>query len=328
MAKSSSNNIFKTLFAKSEEKTPMKWLFPVEIVMMIYALFTLCVILFTVTTIKNPEALVWWRVRMVLCTVALWIVYRLWTCRFTALARIALLLLTLSWWYPDTYLLNCQFQNLDHVFAAWDQSLFGFQPALVWHKLYPSAIISELMAMGYSMYFLMFVSLIFYTFFRHYARFQKVSFIVIGSFFVYYVVFVLIPVAGPQYYYNAVGVDEIAHGNFPALGSYFADHLDCLPIPGKQHGLFRNLVQMSHDAGERPTAAFPSSHVGISTITMICFIWLKEWKWLMLWAVPYIFLVMGTVYLQPHYAVDAIAGFFTAIGVFFLMKWAYERYFR
>lgn len=181
--------------------------------------------------------------------------------------------------------------------------------------------------MGYFFYFLMFVSLTFYVFFKRYEDFQKVSFILITSFFVYYVVFVLIPVAGPQYYYLAVGVDEIAKGNFPEVGTYFAKHLECLPIPGKPDGIFRNLVQMSHDTGERPTAAFPSSHVGVSTLTMIIALWLKEYKFVLIWAVPWIFLCMGTVYLLPHYAVDAIAGFFTAIGVFFLLKFTWEKCF-
>ena len=143
------------LFLKSGEKKPMKWLFPVEIGMVIYAIFTLFVILFTSTSLSNPEALIWWRVRVVLLTVALWLVYRVWPCRVMALARIGLLLVTLSWWYPDTYVLNCHFENLDHVFANWDQKLFGFQPALLWNKAYPSHIVSELMAMGYSLYFLM-----------------------------------------------------------------------------------------------------------------------------------------------------------------------------
>lgn len=321
------NKILSDLFLKSGEKKPMKWLFPVEIGMVIYAIFSLFVVLFTSTSHANPEVLVWWRVRVVLLTVALWLVYRMWPCRAMAMARIALLLVTLSWWYPDTYVLNCHFQNMDHIFASWDQKLFGFQPALLWSKAYPSYIVSELMAMGYFFYFLMFVSLTFYVFFKRYEDFQKVSFILITSFFVYYVVFVLIPVAGPQYYYLAVGVDEIARGNFPEVGSYFAKHLECLPIPGKPDGIFRNLVQMSHNTGERPTAAFPSSHVGVSTLTMIIALWLKEYKFVLIWAVPWMFLCMGTVYLLPHYAVDAIAGFFTAIGVFFLLKFTYEKWF-
>ena len=181
------------------------------------------------------------------------------------------------------------------------------------------------MAMGYSLYFLMFVSLTFYVFFKRYEDFQKVSFILITSFFVYYVVFVLFPVAGPQYYYLAVGVDEIARGHFPEVGKYFANHTECLPIPGWEDGLFRNLVQKAHETGERPTAAFPSSHVGVSTLTMIIALWLKEYKFVLIWAIPWIFLCMGTVYLLPHYAVDAIAGFFSAIVVFFLLKFVWNK---
>ena len=183
------------------------------------------------------------------------------------------------------------------------------------------------MAMGYSLYFLMFVSLTFYVFYKRYEDFQKVSFILITSFFVYYVVFVLFPVAGPQYYYLAVGVDEIAKGHFPEVGTYFANHTECLPIPGWDDGLFRNLVQKAHETGERPTAAFPSSHVGVSTLTMIIALWLKEYKFVLIWAIPWIFLCMGTVYLLPHYAVDAIAGFFSAIAVFFLLKFVWNKWF-
>jgi membrane-associated phospholipid phosphatase len=222
--------------------------------------------------------------------------------------------------------LNCHFENLDHVFANWDQKLFGFQPALLWNKAYPGHIVSELMAMGYSLYFLMFVSLTFYVFFKRYEDFQKVSFILITSFFVYYVVFVLFPVAGPQYYYLAVGVDEIARGNFPEVGTYFANHTEALPVPGWEDGFFRGLVQTAHATGERPTAAFPSSHVGVSTLVMIIALWLKEWKFALIWAIPWIFLCMSTVYLLPHYAVDAIAGFFSAIAVFFLLKFVWDKW--
>jgi membrane-associated phospholipid phosphatase len=45
----------------------------------------------------------------------------------------------------------------------------------------------------------------------------------------------------------------------------------------------------------------------------------------LIWAIPWIFLCMGTVYLLPHYAVDAIAGFFSAIVVFFLLKYIWNK---
>ena len=57
--------------------------------------------------------------------------------------------------------------------------------------------------------------------------------------------------------------------HFPAIGDYFNNNDILLPGPGFDHGFFFNLVEASQEVGERPTAAFPSSHVGISTIVMI-----------------------------------------------------------
>ena len=54
---------------------------------------------------------------------------------------------------------------------------------------------------------------------------------------------------------------------------------------------------------------------------------LKEWKFALIWAVPYAFLWMGTVYLLPHSAVDARAGFITANGIYFALEWSWKRYF-
>lgn len=303
----------------------MKWLFPAEIAMVLYALYTILQILFTYTNIPNPEDLIWWRVRIVLLTMALWLVYRIWPCRLLAFARIVMIMVTLSWWYPDTYQLNRHFENLDHIFAQWDQDWFGCQPALIWAKNMPSVFISEMMAMGYFVYFFFFIALTIYAFLAKYHEFQRVTFVIIASFFIYYTIYDIFPVAGPQYYYQAVGFDKIAAGIFPEMGTYFSSHTEMVSLPGWDNGVFHSLVQSSHDAGERPTAAFPSSHVGVSTICMLIAIRLKEWRYLIIFAIPYIFLCMSTVYLMPHYAVDAIAGFISAIILFFALETLYVR---
>ncbi len=77
------------------------------------------------------------------------------------------------------------------------------------------------------------------------------------------------PVAGPQFYFPAIGIDHVAQGMFPSIGDYFHHHQELLPGPGYEHGFFYNLVEGSQQVGERPTAAFPSSHVGMSTVLMI-----------------------------------------------------------
>lgn len=310
-----------------KEKSAMKWLFPAETAMVIYAIFTLALVLFTSTKLGNADALLWERIRVVMTTVALWVVYRQWPCRQMAFARIAILLVFLGWWYPDTYELNKHFDNLDHVFAGMDQALFGCQPALLWSQNFTSVIVKEAMNFGYSMYYPMFVLFIVYIFATRYDQLQRVAFVILGAFYVYYVIFDLLPVTGPQYYYLAAGVENIAAGTFPDVGTYFSQMRDCMPNPGYEDGLFYHLVTMAHETGERPTAAFPSSHVGIATVTLALAMKMKEWKFSLIIAVPYLLMCFATVYIRAHYAVDAIAGFITAVPLMFALDLVYVKFY-
>ena len=111
--------------------------------------------------------------------------------------RVVVQMALLSWWYPDTYELNRILPNLDHVFAQFDQTLFGCQPALLFSQQWTSAVFSELMYMGYSSYYLLIAIVTLYYFFKRYQEFDRAVFIILGSFFVFYVVFVALPVTGP-----------------------------------------------------------------------------------------------------------------------------------
>ena len=139
------------------------------------------------------------------------------------------------------------------------------------------------------------------------------------GFFLCYIIYLFLPVTGPQYYYLAAGIENIKEANFPDVGHYFADSTECLKAPGWSDGLFYGLCQMAHQTGERPTAAFPSSHVAIATLVMVMVMRMRMWKYMLILAVPYLFLCMSTVYIYAHYAIDAIAGFFVGIAFFFLL---------
>lgn len=325
MAKKTSHNIVKDIFAPSKPKKGEKWLLPVEWSMVIYALFTLILVLFTSTNLHDADTMAWERVRVVLITVMLWASYRVWPCRFMIGIRILFLLILLSWWYPDTYELNRQFANLDHVFASWEQAVFGCQPALLWSQTMSSPIVSELMDFGYMMYFPMFAVFIIYLFFKDFDKMMRVAFVIITSFYIFYVIYDLLPVTGPQYYYLAAGIDNIAAGTFPDIGTYFATCQERMPSPGWEDGLFHRLLEAMHSEGERPTAAFPSSHVGVATITMYLAIKLREWRYAIIIAVPYLLLCLSTVYIQAHYAIDAIAGFIVAFPVAISLDLLYVR---
>lgn len=304
------------------EKNPTKGLLVVEWVMLGYMALTLITLLFTFTKVINPDAILWGRVRVLAMTFALWLVYRLIPCQATRFIRIVAQLALLTWWYPDTYEINRMFPNLDHHFAQWEQDLFGCQPALLFSKYLPWAVVSELMDMGYFMYYPMIAAVVLYYFFLRYGEFERCATIILASFFIYYAIFIFVPVVGPTFYYHAVGVDEIAKGVFPAMGDYFNHHQDCMPAPGYPDGLFYRLVEDAKAAGERPTAAFPSSHVGISTICMLLVWRSKNRKFFYVLLPIYFFLCLATVYIQAHYLIDLFAGLVTGALFYFLLLFA------
>ena len=314
---------------RSKKREPkgsgVKGLLMLEWVVLGYLLLTLLLMLFTYTRVHNPQAMLWGRVQIVAMTLALWGVYRMVPCRLTMLARVVAQLCLLGWWYPDTYEFNRMFPNLDHVFATWEQQLFGFQPALTFAQNWPSAWVSEPLCLGYFSYYPMIALVCLFYFVRRYDRFLRTSFIILTSFFLFYVVFIFLPVAGPQYYYQAVGLDQIAQGVFPSLGHYFETHQECLPIPGYEGGFFHQLVAQAHEAGERPTAAFPSSHVGVTTI-LLWLAWSSRNRLLFWLLVPLaVLMFFATFYIQAHYAIDAIAGLFVGTFFYFLLGFVYDR---
>ena len=301
------------------EKNPKKGLMALEWVMLGYMLLTLVTMLFTYTNLVNPESMIWGRVRVLAMTGALWAVYRMVPCRFTRLARVTAQMALLAWWYPDTYEINRIFPNLDHIFAGWEQQLFGCQPALHFAEALPWAVVGELMDMGYFMYYPMIGVVAFFYFFRRYAEFERASLVILAAFFLFYVIFIFVPVVGPTYYYHAVGISEISRGVFPALGDYFNTHTDCLPSPGYSDGLFYHLVEDAKATGERPTAAFPSSHVGISTVCMWLALHTGNRRLVFILLPFYLFLCMATVYIQAHYLIDALAGLVTGTLFYFVL---------
>ncbi|MCR4854345.1 MAG: phosphatase PAP2 family protein [Prevotella sp.] len=299
------------------EKTPYKGLFALEWAMLAYLLFTSFYIVIASSSLHNMESMLWGRLRVVATTAAVYAVYRMLPCRFTRLVRVVVQMALLSWWYPDIYEMNRILPNLDHVFAQLEQSLFGCQPALLFHQALPWAWFSELMDLGYASYYPMIAFVAFFYFCCRYNEFQRTVFVIMAAFFIYYVVFIFVPVVGPTYYYQAVGLEDIAKGVFPNLQHYFETHQECLPSPGWSDGFFYGLVEDAKAAGERPVAAFPSSHVGISTVLMFLAYRTCNRRLLFCLLPLFVLLCFATVYIQAHYAIDALAGLVTGVIVYF-----------
>ena len=308
----------------NKEATPRRGLCWFEWVMIIYALATFVFIAVFFGRLNHPGTMIMGRILAMLMTAALWGAYRLWPCRLIMTLRVAAQILLLSWWYPDTYELNVVFPNLDHIFASWEQALFGCQPALLFSQNFPSPWVSELLSLGYVSYYPMIAAVAFYYCIRHYDRFLYCSYVILGAFFLFYVIFIFLPVVGPQYYYMAVGTDQIAQGFFPDLGYYFHDHQASLTIPGYKDGFVYHLLHQAHDAGERPTAAFPSSHVVISVVLLWLAYEARSRKLFYVLLPLSVLMFFATFYIQAHYAIDAIAGIFVGTAIYFLLRHLYK----
>lgn len=309
------------------EKKPIKGLLTVEWIILGYWVLTLLFVLFTYTKIQNPETLIYGRIKVLALTAAMWAVYRMIPCRFTLLCRIGVQLALLSWWYPDTYELNKILPNLDHLFAGYEQQLFGCQPALLFPQAITNPVFSELMHLGYASYFPLIAIVTLFYFFWRFTEFNRAVFVILASFFLYYVIFIFLPVTGPQYYYEAVGLDKIAQGIFPNLHDYFATHDEMMTMPGYSDGFFYQCVASAHATGERPTAAFPSSHVGITTI-LLFLAWRTKNRLLFFGILPfYVLMCLATVYIRAHYAIDVIGGWVSAVVFYLLLQsfWALSK---
>ncbi|MBR4380494.1 MAG: phosphatase PAP2 family protein [Bacteroidaceae bacterium] len=303
---------------------PSKGEFLIEKVAMAYTLLTSIAIVVLYGQMDHPMLMLLERLAIVVVTLALVVVYHKYPCKVTAFLRVGFQLALLSYWYPDTFEFNRLLPNLDHLFADAEQAIFNAQPAYWFHRCYPQMWISEPLNMGYVAYFPLIAVITCWYFVKHFDLFEKIGFVLTASFFIYYIIYMVLPVAGPQFYFPAIGEENVLAGIFPAVGDYFNLHPELMPYTEQGQGFFYHLLELSHEAGERPTAAFPSSHVGISTIIMLMG-W-RSSKKLTLWMLPfYILLCISTVYIQAHYLIDIFAGWISGYLLYVFTSWLFRK---
>lgn len=297
---------------------------PIELVTLAYTLFTSVLTALFWQRMSDPLRLLEGRAFVLIGMGLIRLIYKAAPNRYTLFLRYLFPLSLLGYWYPDTYEFCQLFPNLDYIFAEADGTLFGCQPSLTFSQWLPQKVWSELFHMGYFAYYPLIFLTVLTPLATHHGGFERTAFIVLTSFFLYYLIYLFLPVAGPQYYFHAVGNDMIQAGHYPQVGDYFRYHTELAPSPGPP-GFFRELVESTQATGERPTAAFPSSHVGMSTVLLIL-LWQNR-RWLFALAFPfYFFLCCATVYIQAHYLIDVFGGLVTA-GLFYtLSAWLWERF--
>lgn len=223
---------------------------------------------------------------------------------FWLFVRGAYPLILFGFFYSETdYLNNILFNNLDPIIEKVELSIFGVHPSVVFSQQCPQVWFSELMNFGYFSYYFLILLLPLWLWGNRRDFFYYSVFIISTSFYIFYLFFIIFPVAGPQFY-----LDE---------------SLRTMP----NSGIFRSLVIIAELMGEGPTAAFPSSHVGI--VLIMAYLSFRYAKLIFpFYAVFGLLICFSTVYIKAHYAVDVFGGLLFAPLFFWISNRLWRLNFR
>ncbi|MDR1984423.1 MAG: phosphatase PAP2 family protein [Prevotellaceae bacterium] len=270
-------------------------LFPVERLTIIYACVTALFMIIFGAKENNLPMMILYRISFIVLIFALKFLYQHKPAKIIWFVRNVFPIAIIAYWYPETYYMNESiFGNLDRYFVAADQYLFGCQPSLEFSKHYPQIWINELMNFGYISYYFIIALTVFIAFAKSKKCMEYTVFIILSSFFIYYITFIILPVIGPQFYFS------------PPDNTILNE------------GFFRNTLVELQEIGEKPTGAFPSSHVGICLICMYLIFRYSRKIFFILIPVAFI-LICSTVYLKAHYLIDVVGGFVSA-PVYFIIS--------
>lgn len=297
----------------------------VEKLTLLYTFVTTLLIIIFYNRLSDPQEMFLGRFFILTGTFAIIYAYTKFPTPLMRVVRIVAQMSLLSYWYPETFEFNRIFPNLDHIFATADQVLFGCQPAVLFEQVCSGDVWREAFNLGYFSYYPMIVTAVFCYIFVRPKEVERCTFIIMSSFFIYYLIYMFLPVAGPQFYYPVIDADIVACGPFPEIGNYFNQHPEISIAQEGKGGLFTSLVNMAQASGERPTAAFPSSHIGVSTIIMLLTFRAKKGVFIVLFPL-YVLLCCATVYIKAHYLVDAIGGIASGIALYLLTAFIFDRY--
>lgn len=199
-------------------------------------------------------------------------------------------LLLLAWTYKLVGVVNRAFYHgyFDWEVMKWDRFLFGGHPNAYLAKALPFAPLSEFLHFCYYVYFGLIPLLGFTLYFSgRREQFRIMTTSLCTAIYSCFLCFVFFPVRGPFY-------------TFP-------------PVSPPGH-VFPHLVYKALASGAAVGAAFPSSHVAISTVVAIMSSRFAPKLSRVIWVITS-GIVLATVYGGFHYGVDAMAGLVIGVTV-------------
>lgn len=187
----------------------------------------------------------------------------------------------------------------------WDIAIFGVEPTL-WAQKFYSPMLTDFMAFSYALYFVFpLVIMFFLSQQERHFEFRETALALTFTFIMGFIGYVIWPTSPPRYF--------IA---------------DMFTNPHVLHGplLFDRLQAAWDGLSVIPCGAFPSLHVGISTVALL-YAWKfrglsRIYKWIWYLYIPLVTsLWVSTVYLRHHWVIDIFAGWIVAIAGFGLSEY-------
>lgn len=181
----------------------------------------------------------------------------------------------------------------DNVLVALDKFIVGGDLS-VWAQQFYAKPLTEVMSLGY----MLFIVFLFFSFFYYGIRagLPKLRLFCSGLFTLYafgITGYTLVPAQGPWVY--------LAHR---------------LTVPVEGY-LFSRLNALMVKAGSASYDVFPSLHVGVGLYLLLFFRRFDRAIW-RAYLVPFVFLVLSTIYLRYHYCIDLICGAALSLACFHL----------
>ncbi len=171
----------------------------------------------------------------------------------------------------------------DETVIRWEKRIFKGMPSLELSDRFPSIILSEILHLCYFSYYLIAVFLAAWLYFKgEMGPFQETVFAETLTFNLSLLCYPFLPATGPRYLFEK---------NQGPLSK----------------GFFFRLTHSIVSRGSSKGTAFPSSHVSLSVIVLLCALRYDSTAFLILLPMC-VGLTLGTVYGRFHYAIDALAG--------------------
>jgi membrane-associated phospholipid phosphatase len=270
-----------------------------DIITIAYALATGIILLFASLKLNNVQTHILVRIAVIGLILFIGLVLNDKKSPFARIIRNFYFLPLLFYFISEgDYINNVFFPDLDRYIANFELTLFSEHPGVVLSNIFSFRWFSELMSLVYLVYYLLFIYFFIRVYIKNNEQFEYVAFVVSMIFYMLFIIFMLCPVAGPQYYL------------IPPENQ----------IPAGFH--IRDVARWIFIIFDQPAFTFPSmSAVMMCVISYLTYRNLKPFFKFML---PLAILVcIASIYLKIHFTIDVIAGLLAFPALYWMSSRTY-----